>query len=443
MLFTDKALKKLIIPLVIEQFLAVAIGMADTIMVASCGESAVSGISLVDTISVLLIGLFGAMASGGAVVAAQYMGKKDKEMVGKASNQLFLAVGMVSLVLMSFALLGNRLILEFVYKGIAPDVMENSRIYFYITAISYPFLGVYNAGAALFRAVGNSKVSMQTSIVANVLNVGGNAILIFGFHMGVAGAGFSTLVSRAVSCVVICVLLAKNKEINLGKSWKPDIKILKKILYIGIPNGVETSIFQLGKLLLSSLVASFGTAAITAYAITGNVGGLQQIPANAIGIAMITVIGQCIGAGDEKQARYYNRKLLKVAYICMFVLGIAVIVLSKPICGLYQLSPETTAVTVQILVYNCICCMLVHPLSFAQANALRAAGDVKFTMVVAITSMWTCRIVLAYILAGYFQMGVMGVWVAMTIDWVVRAGFFTQRIKSGKWTSHMGRITGA
>lgn len=442
-MFTDEALRKLIIPLVIEQFLAVAMGMADTFMVASCGESAVSGISLVDTICVLLIGLFSAMASGGAVVAAQFMGRKDKEMVGRASNQLFLAVGGVAMLFMTAALLGNGPILRLIYGGIEPQVMEAARTYFYIAAVSFPFLGIYNGGAALFRAVGNSRVSMQVSLIANILNVAGNAVLIYGFHMGVAGAGISTLCSRALSAVLICLLLRRTDEITLGKSWRLDWGILKKILYIGVPNGVENSIFQLGKLLLSSLIASFGTAAITANAVTNSVGSLQLIPGNAIGLAMITVIGQCVGAGDAVQAKQYLKKLLKMAYKYMIVLGVFLIVLARPVCGCYHLSRETTELTIQLLIYNCVCVMLVHPLSFAQANALRAANDVVFTMAVSITSMWTCRIALAYILADHLGFGVLGVWIAMTIDWAVRAVIFSARVRTGGWTKHMGRLTGA
>lgn len=439
-MFADTDLRRLILPLVVEQFLAVTIGMADTMMVASCGEAAVSGISLVDTISTLLIGLFGAMASGGAVVAAQYVGKKNREMVGKSSNQLFLAVGSISILFMVVALAGNGPLLRLIYGNIEEEVMRSAQIYFYLTAISYPFLGIYNGGAALFRAVGNSRVSMQVSLLANVVNVAGNAILIFGFSMGVAGAGIATLLSRILSSLAICLLLRKSKEIVLGKSWRIDFGIMHKILYIGIPNGVENSIFQLGKLLLSSLIASFGTIAITANAVTGNVGSFLLIPGNAIGMAMITVIGQCIGAGDKVQAKYYRTKLLKQAYVFTWILGVLLIALSQPVCHLYQLSPETTALTVTLLRYHCICSMLVHPLSFAQANALRAANDVRYTMVVAIASMWICRIILAYILAQYLEMGVLGVWIAMTVDWLVRAILFTGRVYSGKWTRNMNRL---
>lgn len=438
MMFTDKALKKLILPLVVEQLLAVTMGMVDTMMVASCGEAAVSGISIVDTIGVLLIGLFGAMASGGAVVVAQYIGRGERDKVARASNQLFLSVGGLAVLLMVIALVFNRQILHLIYGNIDTNVMSNARTYFYITAISYPFLGIYNGGAALFRAVGNSKVSMMISLAANVLNVAGNALLIFVFHMGVAGAGLSTLVSRIVSTVLIFYFLKKNSDVPVSRGIRLDWGMLRRILYIGIPNGVENSIFQLGKILLSSLIASFGTIAITANAVTGNVGSFQLIPTNAIGIAMITVVGQCVGAGEAQQAKKYLFKLLRMAYIFVILVGAALMVLGGPICSLYNLSPETTELTLTLLRYNCVCCMLVHPLSFALANGLRAANDVKFTMLVSIVSMWTCRIVLAYILARNLELGVLGVWIAMTVDWLVRAVFFTSRVLGGGWKKHMG-----
>lgn len=438
--FSNEDLRKLLIPLIIEQFLAVAMGMADTVMVASCGEAAVSGISLVDSICVLMICLFSAMSSGGAVVAAQFKGKGNQKMVNRASNQIFLAVGGIAVVFMIVALIGNRPILRLIYGSIDADVMSAARTYFYFAALSFPFLGIYNSGAALFRAVGNSKVSMKVSLFANVLNVAGNAVLIFIFKLGVTGAAISTLISRIVSAALIIYMITKNDEISLEKKWHLDFDMLKKILYIGIPSGLENSMFQLGKLLLSSLVSTFGTAAITANAVTNSVANFQQIPSTAIGVAMITVVGQCIGAGDAKQAKYYLNKLLKISFSCIISLGIILIVFAKPIFGVYQLSQETMDISMQLLLYNCICCMFLQPLAFGQAHAMRAAGDVKFTMVVSICSMWICRIFMAYVLADHMGLGVMGVWIAMTLDWFVRATFFTTRVRTGKWIKHMDRI---
>ena len=440
-MFTNKQLRRLVIPLVLEQLLSVTIGMADTMMVASCGEAAVSGISLVDILSVLLIGLFGAMASGGAVTVAQYIGKGDREKVARASNQLFLSVVALAMVFMAVALIGNRQILSAIYGDIDAEVMRNARIYFYFNAVSFPFLGIYNSGAALFRAVGNSKVSMQVSLFSNIVNVAGNALLIYGLSMGVSGAALSTLISRVLSAAVICLMLIRRGDVPISRKIGLDRPILHKILYIGIPSGLESSIFQVGKILLSSLTASFGTAAITANAVTGNVGNFQLIPAGAVGTAIVTVVGQCVGAGQYRQARQYMFKLLRIAYLFVILIGIGLLVFRNPIFGLYQLSEETTRLTGQLLCYHCICCMLMHPLAFALPNGLRAAGDVRFTMIVAIGSMWVCRIGLAYILAKGMNLGIFGVYIAMTADWLVRGIFFMTRVLTGKWEKYMGVLT--
>ncbi|MEY8354740.1 MATE family efflux transporter [Lachnospiraceae bacterium 54-53] len=438
-IFSNKQLRQLIFPLVIEQFLAVAMGMVDTIMVASCGEAAVSGISIVDTISILLIGLFGAMAAGGSVVTAQYLGRQDEKNVGKAAGQLFLAVGGLSIVLMAVTLIFNQPLLRLIYGAIDRDVMSNARTFFYLSSLSYPFLAFYNSAAALFRAVGNSRVSMSISLFANVFHIALNAVLIFIFHMGVAGAGISTLISRFLSAAIILILLRRQNQLPVEFTFRTDKRILRQILYIGVPNGLENSIFQLGKLLLSSLTASFGTVAITANAVAGNICNLEVIPANAIGIAMVTVVGQCIGAGETKQARRYIGKLLKTAYIWVVALNLAIIPFLNPICSLFQLSGETSALAVRLMLYHSICCMIIHPQAFCLANGLRAANDVRFTMTVSVCSMWICRIVLAYILSLSFGLGLMGIWIAMTVDWLVRAIFFSSRVLSGKWCRYANR----
>lgn len=432
-LFTKKQLKKLIFPLVIEQFLAVAMGMTDTLMVASVGEAAVSGVSIVDTINVLLIGLFGAMAAGGSVVTAQYIGRKDEKNVSKAAGQLFLAVGGLSIVLMVVTLIFNESLLRLIYGNINQDVMGNARIYFYLSSLSYPFLAFYNSAAALFRSVGNSGVSMRVSLIANVFNIVGNIIFIFGLHMGVAGSGLSTLISRILCAVIILVLLHRHAGLSVDFTFKIDKGMLRKILYIGVPNGVENSIFQLGKLLLSSLISSFGTIAIAANAVASTICGLETIPATAIGIAMVTVVGQCVGAGELDQAKKYMGKLLKTAYIWLIVLNLSIIPFLNIITNLFQLSPETSSLAVKLMLYHSICCMMIHPLAFCLTNGLRAAGDVRYTMVVSICSMWICRIVLAYVLSLHFGLGLMGIWIAMTIDWLVRAIFFSTRVLRGKW----------
>ena len=433
MLFSQDALKKLLWPLIIEQFLAIAMGMADTVMAASCGEAVVSGISLVDSICVLLIGLFTAMASGGAVVAAQYMGHGDKEMVGRASNQLFLAVGGVALLFMMIALIWNRGLLALLYGNVEADVMNAARIYFYIVAVSFPFLGIYNGGAALFRAVGDSKVSMKVSLVANLVNIAGNAILIYGVRIGAAGAALSTLFSRILSAVMIIVLLGKSDKIIVSNHWRIDTKILGKILYIGVPNGLENSIFQIGKLLTTSLIATFGMVAITANAVTYSIANFQQIPSSAIGVAMITVIGRCVGAGDSGQVRHYTKKLLKITYVCTFVVNSIILLCLPWILKCYGLSPETTQLSyILVMIHNGMA-MFLWPASFVLPNMLRACNDVRFTMVLSIFSMFMFRIGFSYIIGVNMGYGAIGVWIAMVLDWIFRVICFVSRYLSGHW----------
>lgn len=437
--FSGKSLRKLVIPLVIEQTLAIAMGMADTIMVSSCGEAAVSGISLIDQISVLLVGLFSALAAGGSIVCAQYLGHGDKDLVHRSSAQLFLAVGFISSLLMAFALLFNHGILNVLYRKIEPDVFSNASVYFYVLALSFPFLGIYNAGAALFRAVGNSRISMNVSLIANVLNIIGNAILIYVFKMGAFGAGLSTTISRIVSCVMILYLLSRS-ELAFRMSFRPDGSLLKKILYIGVPTGIENSIFQIGKLIVSTMTAGLGTVVITANAITGTIAGVHNIPSNSVGTSLVTVVGQCIGAGDEKAAKENIRKLMKMAYLFTLILAVFLFIFARQVCLLFNLSNETSDLVVVVLRFNCIMTAIFHPTSFALANAIRAAGDVRFTMIISIGSMWIFRIGLAYILGLKLGLGLLGIWAAMTIDWVVRSICFLWRMLSGKWLSHKNAI---
>ena len=439
MMFSTRDLKRLIWPLVVEQLLAVTIGMMDTMMVAGCGEAAVSGVSLVDSINVLLINIFSALATGGAIVASQYLGRNDLKNANLAARQLLLAVGILSTVLGALALAGNHGILNLMFGTADEDVMQNSYTYFFWSALSYPFLGIYNGGAALFRAMGNSKVSMRTSILMNVVNISGNAILIYGANLGVAGAAIATLVSRILGAVIMVYLLHSKPHVE-DKIHLQSLNIfqwnwsmIKKILNIGIPNGLENGMFQVGKVLVQGLVSTFGTAAIAANAAAGSVCSLPQIPSTAIGLAMVTVIGQCVGAGDYEQAKKYTKKLTLLSCLCMLVLSLIEMACALPLTRLYNLSGEATTMAVEVIIANGIFSILIWPISFTLPNGLRAAGDVRFTMISSVLSMWIFRIAFSYLLAQGLQMGLMGVWGAMFIDWFVRASLFTWRFFSNRW----------
>lgn len=425
----------LILPLVVEQLLAVAIGMADTVMVATCGEAAVAGISNVDSINMLLIQVFAALATGGAVVAAQYLGRKDNEKACDAAKQLHIVTIIISIVIMAIALIFNKQILRAIFGKIDSDVMDNAVTYLFLSALSYPFLALYNCGAALYRAMGNSKISMITSLIMNVINIGGNAIFIYGFNMGVFGAGLASLISRAVSAVIMFVLIQNKKKPihleNLKPKWNG--ATVKRILRIGIPTGVENSMFQLGKLLVQGLVATLGTAAMAANAISMSISGIANVPGQAVGLALITVVGQCFGAGEYDEAGKYTKKLIIVTYIALFAVSVTLFFSAPPLIHMFNLSAEATDIAVQILRIFCMVTVVFWPLSFCLPNALRAAGDAKFTMIVSVISMTVFRVGSSFFFVLVLHLGVEGVWISMYIDWAVRALFFLVRFLRGKW----------
>lgn len=437
-MFSNKDLSRLILPLIVEQFLAVTIGMADTVMVSSVGETAMSGVSIVDTINILLINIFAALATGGAIVTSQYLGRGERKNANAAARQLVFSTAFLSLVIMTLCLVFRRQMLYGIFGHAEQDVMANALVYFLVTALSYPFIAVYNAGAALFRSMGNSRVSMLTSIVMNAVNIIGNAVCIYGLKMGVLGAALPTLLSRITGAVLIMFLLRDNRHpifITQLTHIRPDWSMIKRILGIGIPNGLENGMFQIGKIMVQSLVTSFGTVAVAANAVANSVGGIPQIPAVAIGLAMVTVVGQCVGAGDYDAARRYIIRLSKYSYLSMFLTNLPFVLALTPIIGCFNLHPETAEVARQVLLSNSACMIFIWVPSFTLPNGLRAANDVKYTMTMSVLSMWIFRVGFSYILGKYLGLGLLGAWCGMYIDWFARAVAFILRFFSGKWKS--------
>ena len=435
-LFSNRELANLIGPLVIEQLLAVFVGMADSIMVANVGEAAVSGVSLVDNIMILIINIFAALATGGAVVAGQYIGRKDEKSACKAATQLVWFVSLSAVAIMILVYFGKDIILNQVFGHITAEVKGHADIYLLIVTASIPFIALYNGGAAIFRAMGNSQVSMRVSLLMNAINVTGNAILVFGLRIGTAGVAIPTLISRMVAAIVITVLLCNQTRIlHIERTLKIrfDGRMIRKILAIGVPNGLENSMFQLGKILVLSLVSTFGTYAIAANAVSNAIALFQILPRMAISLAITTVISQCVGANDYEQVHYYLKKLLAIIYVAM-VGTVALIFLALPlILKAYNLSDQTAAAATNIIHFHGISAMIIWPLSFALPAAYRAAGDAKACMYTSIVSMWIFRIGFSYLVGKYMGLGVFGVWVAMVIDWVVRAICFIIRYFNGKW----------
>jgi len=435
-LFSRNDLVRLIIPLIVDQFLQVAVGLSDSIMVARVGEAAVSGVSLVDTVMLLIINIFTALATGGAVIAGQYLGRKDPKTGCEATAQLFNFTFLFSIFIMILGYLGQNVILYHVFGKIEPEVMKDSRTYLLIVLSSIPMIAMYNAGAAIFRAMGNSNVAMKTSLLMNSINVFGNALLIFGFHRGVEGVAIPTVVSRGVACVVILILLNNQEhELHILHPYPFKIKwnVLKKILYIGIPNGLENSMFQLGKIAVLSLVSGLGTASLAANAVGNNITNFAILPGMSFGFALLTVCAQCVGAGDFEQVKYYTKHMMRVEYLCLIASNLIVILALPFILSVYNLSDEAAQYANDIILYHAACVVTIWPLSFTLPNTLRAAADVKVTMVLSIISMWVFRFGFSYLLTMVFHMGIFGVWVAMTIDWLVRGIFFVCRYKSGRW----------
>jgi len=435
-MFSRRFLYTLIIPLVMEQFLMISIGTADTVMIASAGEISVSAISLVDAITILVVGLFSAFATGGAVVSSQYLGNKDIASANQAAKQLILLSVTIGIIFMALCLPFRREIIKFIFGSIEEQVLVKGSTYFIYILLSLPFLAIYNAIAALFRSMGNSKISLLVSLVMNVVNIAGNAYFIFVLNLGVVGAGLGTLLSRIIGSALILVLIANPTNQISVRSYRHlrfRWSMIKRILHIGVPNGIEGSVFQLGKLLVQGFIAAFGTTTIAANAISNSLASFLNIPGIAIGLASITVIGQAVGARETEQAVYYGKKLLGVSYIAFIVLSTPLFFFAPYLVQIFNLSAEATNLAANVIRSASIFSCLFWSTAFIIPNFLRAAGDAKYTMIISMISMWTIRVGMSYLLAVVLNWGIYGVWFGMYFDWIVRSAFFIQRFASGKW----------
>ena len=433
--FSNARLWKLTAPLIVEQFLSIMVGLLDSIMVSQVGEAAVSAVSLVDSVNVMLVFTYAALATGGAVIVGQYLGRSESQKAGHAGSQLVLFMLEVSLAVMAVLYLGRTFLLGTVFGKVEPDVAAYANTYYLITAASTVFLAVYSAGAALFRVMGNSRISMWVSLLMNLINVVGNAVLIFGFHMGVEGVAIPTLVSRIVAAVAMMVLLKRpGLALRMEKmTLKHDPFVVRYILRYGVVNGMECVFFQLGKIVLLSTVSALGTAAVAANAIGNNVGSIQNIPAQAMGMVMVTVVSRCVGARDFEQARYYTRKLMRWIYAGYGGVTTLVLISLPLILRLYNVSPEAEASAFRIVWLCGVAGVFLWPLSFSLPEALIAAGDTRYTMIVGTISMWTARVGLGVVLVRVCGLGVMGVWYAMVVDWLVRGIAYILRLRGGRW----------
>ncbi len=435
-MFDNRYLRTLIIPLLIETLLSVTIGMMDTIMVSTVGEHAVSGVSLVDSLSNLFVFLFSAFSTGGAVVASQYLGRKDRESACFSAKQLMYLTLSFSLAVALVLLAFRRPIMNLVYGHIEESVMSSALDYFTPIVISFPFLALLNSSNAIFRSMGKSRITMLVSIIMNLINVSGNSLLIYVFDMGTAGAGIASLMSRIVACVfMLYKVTRKQEEVHIEKPLKleVDFPMIRKVLKIALPSGIENSVFHIGKILVSSTIASLGTASIAASAVFNGLSTFANIPGTAVGMAAVTVIGQCCGARKYDEASYYGRKLLLLTYLMMGITCAVMYILTPELAILYNLSDEANSLAIEATRLNMIQSVIFWPFAFTVPNYLRAAGDAKFTMVVSIFSMWAFRVLLSRILGITLGFGLIGVLWGMFIDWYFRGILFTTRFLRGKW----------
>ncbi len=435
-LFDNKALFWLLFPIIIEQLLNSLMGMADTMMVSTVGSEAISAVSLVNAINNLVIQVFSAMAAGAVIICSQYIGRGEKEESNKAAGQVVITVCVISLSITVFCGLGGERLLHLIFGTVEEAVMENALLYFMITIISYPFLALFSAGAAFYRASGNSGFPTKVSVISNVINIVGNTLFIYGLKWGVAGAAIATLLSRVFSTVVIFYCLRKGGQTIVVRDYlkiRPDMQLIVKIMAIGIPAGIENGMFQFGKLAIQSTVSTMGTLAISAQAMTDILEMVNGIFSNSVGIGLMTVAGQCIGARRKEETKYYIVKLMGIAWIGVLVSCLLVLAITKPVTWISGMEPEAAKLCFELVAAMTIVKPLVWVGAFGLPYGLRAAGDVKFSMIVSVSTMWCCRVALCVFLVKTFHLGLIAVWIGMFTDWIVRAVIFSVRFLSGRW----------
>lgn len=435
-MFTNKDLKNLIVPLFLEQFLAILVGLADTFVISFAGEAAVSGVSLVNSFNTIFIYLFTALATGGAVIVSQYIGGKKEELAGESASQLLMISTLFSILMAITVLFSGYPLMRLLFGRVEPEVMDACLVYLRISAFSYPALAVYNAGAALYRSIGKTSITMDIAVVSNIINVIGNVVCVFVFHMGVAGVAYPSLAARVFSGVAVTLLcLRKENAVYYRVRWvfHWNSERLKRILGIAVPNGIEQGIFQFVKVALSSVVALFGTYQIAANGIAQSIWSLAALVCVTMGPVFITVIGQCMGSGDTVQAEYYFRKLMKVTLLFSVAWNVFVFALTPVVMQFYDVAGETKKLTILLVlihnVFNCIAFPFADPLG----KGLRAAGDVRFTTVVSVAATLGARFLFSLLFGIVLDLGVLGIAAAMCLDWCVRAVIFHIRFKRGKW----------
>lgn len=439
-IFPSERLKRLVMPLVIEQTALVFVGLVDAVMLSSIDHDAYSAISLVDMINNLISQIFMAIGAGGAILAAQFIGKKDRKSAVAIATQAGLLAIAVSLSLTLGALIFNGPLLRLLYPKVSGGIMGYSRIYFALVAVSYPFYALYSCGCNLLYAQSNSRASMISSFTMYLSKVLMNLLFISVFRMGVWGIGLSTIISRAIGAFMTThVLLHPDSLIHYERpfSIRRLLDIDRRMIRVAWPAAAENSLFLLGKLIVGMMVAGFSGIMIAANSAANTISTIVNVPTNALSLATITVVGQCVGAGKMEEARYNAMRLLKFTYIAHFFMSAALFALTGPLVGMLRLPAESSKAAIELLrVYFCLTFMF-EPGAFGLPNSLRASGDNKYTMYASIFSMAVFRVGFSFLFTQVLNMGIHGIWYGMYIDWAVRTALFIRRYRSGKWERHV------
>ena len=437
--FSNAALRAMIVPLLIEQLLQVVVGLADTMMVSYAGEAVVAGVGLDTMVYTIFIYLFTAISAGGAVVVSQYIGSRDQDSADLAASQVFHLAGVLSIACMALMLLFGSGLLMAMYPSTESATMEACKTYMRIVALSFPANALYNAGAAVYRSMGKTKVTMWVSLAANLINVIGNAVGIFVFHAGAAGVAWPTTISWYVAATAMTVLCLRDREgvtVRPGQVLKLDGAMARRIMGVAIPNSIENTLFQAAKVVLGMLVATFGTSQIAANTTGQTFWSVAACMGMSMGTVFITVVGQCAGAGDTEAAEWYIRKLTRLSLLLATIWNIIVMALTPILLPLYDLSDETKRLILIIVAIHNLFSALVQPFSGPLSSGLRAAGDVRFTMWASIFATVVCRTFLSFLLAKWLGMGVIGIALAMVLDWCIKAALDIWRFRSGKWKNY-------
>ncbi len=473
-LFTGKQLFWLIVPIVIEQIFSTSLGFFDSILVSNIHaaeavrSNASNAVGNVDYINNLIIQLFSAFATGGSIVTSQALGAGDNDLANKLAKQLLMLVICVALGVAGLCLLLNRPIIRLFYGHVDPTTFGYQQTYFYVTALSFPFIGLFNACAALLRAQRKSLVTMTSAAISCGVNVALDALFMYVLNLGVLGAGLATLFCRAVPALFMLTLLGREGNLVRVRLWGPfrfDGAMLRRILRIAIPSGVESALFQLGKLMTNTFVNAgvyaTGAKSLTALneagetisvniqangnAIANQINNFASVVGGGVGTSCLTVIGQSVGSGDLGQVKHYMRRMFLISYLANGLCVGLILSLVPVISQLYGYTAEAKAIG-QSCLYLCLMFQFfTYPLSFTTPGILKATSDVKYVMYCAVFSMFVMRVGLAFLLTtdripGLPQLGAMGYWIGMCSDWVLRSVLFLSRLLSGRWKKASGMI---